>query len=109
MESYSDQDNATLSAAVGLLVSALTEFDDDDDLLSPQLRPTLTNTPRALPKSRRYFQQIERMDDQEFFTHFRLGRGNIAKYWFSEIRIKIAVNLTPQYTRSHNLLTLALR
>ena len=56
MESYSDQDNATLSAAVGLLVSALTEFDDDDDLLSPQLRPTLTNTPRALPKSRRYFQ-----------------------------------------------------
>ena len=80
MESYSDQDNATLSAAAGLLVSALTEFDDDDDLLSPQLRPTLKNTPRALLMSIRYVQQIERMDDQEFFTHFRLGRGNIAKY-----------------------------
>ena len=80
MESYSDQDNATLSAAVRLLVSALTGFDDDDDLLSPQHRPTLTNTPRALTKSRGYFQQIERMDDQEFFTHFRLGQGNIAKY-----------------------------
>ena len=30
---------------------------------------------RKLPKYRQYFAQVDLMDDEEFFTHFRLSRG----------------------------------
>lgn len=33
--------------------------------------------PRKLPKSRTFFQMIDRMDVEEFRSHFRLGHGEL--------------------------------
>ncbi|KAF6037605.1 hypothetical protein EB796_004088 [Bugula neritina] len=48
------------------LESSSSSSSEDDD--------TITSIPRHLPKSRQYFDLIADMDNEEFFSHFRMGR-----------------------------------
>ena len=63
----------TVAAAVAVAVTAIvndSSSSEDDDNGSAGTVPK-----RKLPKSRQYFAQVDLMDDNEFFTHFRLSRG----------------------------------
>lgn len=61
-----------LRALVPVIVAAVTEAFDTEDEEKVVLVPAV---PRCLPKSRVYFTMVNEMDDTEFHSHFRLGRG----------------------------------
>lgn len=67
-------DQSNLLAAIGVAIAAIAEGESSSDDEPPKKRPM---TPRKLPKSRGYFALIERMDDDEFFSHFRLRKGKM--------------------------------
>lgn len=65
-----------LATVVGVAIAAIAEADsssesDDEEVKQPR------STPRKLPKSRQYFSQVDKMDDAEFMSHFRLSKGNV--------------------------------
>lgn len=71
------ESDSIIASAISLVMTAVAEdSSSDDDVGTPPA------TPRKLPKSREFFDNIQRMDDQEFRSHFRLGRG-IQKYFYS--------------------------
>jgi len=62
-----DQLKQLLPIILESLESSSSSSSEDDD--------TITTIPRHLPKSRQYFDLIADMDNEEFFSHFRMGRG----------------------------------
>lgn len=70
MAGLEEFDYSTVTSAVAVAMTAIADDSSSDD---EPVNTTLT--PRKLPKSRHYFEQIEKMDDAEFFSHFRLSRG----------------------------------
>ena len=68
-------DYKTIAAAVAVAVTAIV---DDSSSSEEDERSASSAAPkRKLPKSRQYFAQVDLMDDEEFFTHFRLSRGSL--------------------------------
>ena len=65
-----------IRAIVPVIVSAVTEAAACDDQMGNDDEEVLFTAPlpRDLPKSRGYFCLIEEMDEEEFHSHFRLGR-----------------------------------
>ena len=64
----------TIPAAVAVAVTAIV----DDSSSEEDERSASSAAPkRKLPTSRQYFAQVDLMDDEEFFTHFRLSRGSL--------------------------------
>lgn len=63
-------------AATAVAMMAIADVaDSSSDEEFSGFKPQLIVTPRKLPKSRHYFSLVDEMDDQEFYTHFRLSRG----------------------------------
>lgn len=64
-------------AAAFQLVYKLTELLSESSSSSESDEEEVV-VPRSLPKSRTFFMMIEDMDDEEFRSHFRLGRGRLS-------------------------------
>ena len=54
---------------------ALEAEDTDSSSSDESDRGEQQTVPRDLPKSRHYFNLVDAMDDAEFHSHFRMGRG----------------------------------
>lgn len=78
---------AALAVAQPLLESSSSSSDssssEDDD--TPK-------TPRKLPKSRKMFENIEEMDEQEFRSHFRLGYSKNSSHMYPMCRCSMLIS-----------------
>lgn len=79
-----------INIVMPLIIAAVEAVDSDNsDSEWFDASPT-RSAPRFLPKSRNYFNMVDDMDEVEFHSHFRMGRGRQT----FDMQLQLLVNIT---------------